>query len=219
MIIGRCLNRVRTSIDTIVSKHIIREDKAFLACFGDRRLRNRKTLTMREMHNVYKLVEQSGKLRGDLAEVGVYRGGSARIICEFKGQRNLHLFDTFAGMPMVDKRVDRHRQGDFADTSIEAVQAFLSGFQNVYYHKGCFPETANAVLNCTFSMVHIDVDIYKSTLDCLRFFYPRMTRGGFILSHDYRTLLGVRKAFADFFADKPEQILELWDTQCLVAKT
>jgi len=35
------------------------------------------------------------RLGGDLAEAGVFMGGSARLICEVKGPAPLHLFDVF----------------------------------------------------------------------------------------------------------------------------
>ena len=35
---------------------------------------------------------------GEMAEVGVYRGGTAKLICEAKGSVPLHLFDTFQGL-------------------------------------------------------------------------------------------------------------------------
>src|SRR4051812_43432638 len=51
-----------------------------------------------------------GRLPGDFAEVGVYQGASARILCEIKGDRQLHLFDTFEGLPAAtapDRKVHR----------------------------------------------------------------------------------------------------------------
>ena len=39
---------------------------------------------------------------------------------------------------------------------------------------------------------------------CLEFFYSRMSPGGIILSHDYMTAPGVKKAFDDFFEDRAE---------------
>ena len=45
-----------------------------------------------------------------------------------------------------------------------------------------------------------------------------MQKGGIILSHDYSHLEGVRKAFDEFFKNKPEKILELPMTQCMVIK-
>ena len=60
--------------------------------------------------------------------------------------------------------------------------------------------------------------LYEGTLDCLRFFYPRMVAGGVIISHDYSILTGVKRAFDEFFADKPEGVVELPTTQCMVVK-
>ena len=39
------------------------------------------------------------KVRGAFAEVGVYKGETARIIHEMDPSRSLHLFDTFEGLP------------------------------------------------------------------------------------------------------------------------
>jgi len=70
-----------------------------------------------------------------------------------------------------------------------------------------------------FAFVHLDVDLYQSTQDCLEWFYPRMSRGGVIVSHDYLSATqGVKRVFDEFFADKPEPILELSGSQCLVIK-
>ena len=48
---------------------------------------------------LYQLARRAQALKGDAAEVGVYRGGTARLLGRvFHGDRTLHLFDTFAGM-------------------------------------------------------------------------------------------------------------------------
>jgi hypothetical protein len=39
-----------------------------------------------------------------------------------------------------------------------------------------------------------------------------------MLSHDYSVLSGVKQAFTEFLADKPEDLIELPSTQCLVIK-
>jgi len=61
------------------------------------------------------------------------------------------------------------------------------------------------------------VDLYKSTIDCLGFFYPRMIQGGIILTHDYHTD-GVQTAFKEFFDGKKIPIIELTGSQCMVIK-
>jgi hypothetical protein len=45
-----------------------------------------------------------------------------------------------------------------------------------------------------------------------------MTPGGVILSHDYSILAGVKQAFEEFLADKPERPIELPSTQCMLIK-
>ena len=40
-----------------------------------------------EAYNIYMAVRQTQKVPGDIAEVGVYKGGSAKIICSAKGDR------------------------------------------------------------------------------------------------------------------------------------
>ena len=65
--------------------------------------------------------------------------------------------------------------------------------------------------------MHLDVDLYESTLNCLKFFYPRLIKGGVLISHDYQSSEGVRKAFKDYFdADKP--IFQINERQCMVIK-
>lgn len=176
-----------------------------------------------EAYTVYSIARSQSRLEGDMAEVGVYQGGSAKIICEAKDQKTLHLFDTFAGLPEVSEK-DTHfgvkywKDGEFSNTSEEAVQDYLSKYKNVYLHKGKFPETAELVRNTKFSFVHLDVDLYRSTLDCLEFFYPRLIRGGIILTHDYHTD-GVQSAFKEYFQNKPIPMIELTGSQCLVVNT
>ena len=94
----------------------------------------------------------------------------------------------------------------------------MQQYKNVFFHKGLFPTTAESIKNNKFSFVHIDVDTYKSTLNCLNTFYLQMSRGGIIISHDYSSVLGVKKAFDDFFQDKLEPVIELPGTQCLIVK-
>lgn len=154
---------------------------------------------------------------GDMAEVGVYQGGSARLICEVKGDKPLHLFDTFAGLPKVNNELDKpYCEGQYS-APLEKVKQHLAKYENTYFYKGFFPATAKSIEDKQFSFVHVDVDIYESTLNCLKFFYPRMLRGGVIITHDYLDE-GIRKAFEEFFQDKPESIIGVSACQCLVVK-
>jgi hypothetical protein len=185
------------------------------------RRQRRWLLTSNEAFLIHSIVVAQSRRPGAMAEVGVFEGGSARMMCEAKGDVRLHLFDTFEGLPeatAVDATCHRNKAKLYA-CSLESVHAYLAGYPNVFFHKGLFPGSAAGLAEDeTFSFAHIDVDLYESTLECLKFFYPRMIPGGIILSHDYSILAGVRKAFAEFLADKPEGLIELPSTQCMVIK-
>ncbi len=148
-------------------------------------------------------------LEGDVAELGVYRGGTARLLARLAPHRNVHLFDTFEGLPDVRPEVDRHAAGDFADTSLERVQAFLADCPNVRFHPGLFPGTAAAVRDVPFSLVHVDVDIVSSVEAALAFFYPRLVPGGVMVFDDYdwKMTPGVRLALEAFLEGREERLL------------
>jgi O-methyltransferase len=184
---------------------------------------DRGVQALTERYSLYSLAKATSRLPGALAEAGVYRGGSAKILCTVKGASPFYLFDTFEGMPGVNATTDGgFSQGDFADTRYEDVVAYLSPFPNVHFYKGFFPDSAigKEPEKQTYRFVHLDLDIYESTHKALDFFYPRMVSGGVIVSHDYSNLTvpGVRKAVDDFFKDKKEIVIPLWGSQCMAVK-
>lgn len=194
----------RSKVIDLINK--IREEKEIL-------LRNN------EAYQVFMAVKRTKKVNGDIAEVGTYKGGAAKLICEAKGNKLLHLFDTFEGLPDLCDIDDPNQfcKGDFL-ASLEDVRNYLKKYQSVHFYKGLFPTTAEPVKNKTFSFVHLDVDLYEATLESIKFFYPKMNKGGIIISHDYISSPGVRKAFDEFFKDKPEPIIEMSSSQCLIVK-
>jgi O-methyltransferase len=183
----------------------VRKEDVFLCCRPS------------EMYAVYSLAGAQQALEGDYAEVGVYKGATARLICQAKGEKALHLFDTFEGLPELSDEDIRFAPGMFA-SRIEQVQSRLDGFNKVFFYKGLFPTTAEAIRDKRFAFVHLDVDIYQSTKDALEFFYPRMVRGGIIISHDFPSAAGVQKAFAEFLSHKPEKIIGLPLSQGMIVK-
>lgn len=184
------------------------------------RIRDHTLVPPERCFALYQVARSLRAAPGDMAEVGVYKGGTARLLAETLGDKTLHLFDTFEGMPDVDPAIDRHHRGDFADTSLEAVEAFLAGHGRVRTHVGFFPETAGPVENERFCLVYVDVDIHRSVRDCLDFFYPRMVAGGAMVFDDYESdkCPGVRKAIDEFLADKPEHQIVTARYQCAIFK-
>lgn len=174
-------------------------------------------LLQEEAYQLLSCVRATANTPGDIAEVGVYRGGSARLMCAARGNRTLYLFDTFEGLPNTDQLDSRFGAGQYA-ASFECVQRYLSNFPDVHIYKGMFPSTSAPVADKRFSFVHLDVDLYQPTHDALNFFYSRVNRGGMFLIHDYLWAEGVRKAVLDFFTNRPEPVLELAGAYCGIVK-
>jgi O-methyltransferase len=176
-----------------------------------------------ERYNLWALARSAQTRPGAFAEVGVYRGGSAQILCAAKGAAVLHLFDTFCGMPEVNPVTDGvFRTGDFGDATLEFVRTRLAAYEGVVLHPGIFPVSAAALAQekPVFQFVHLDVDLYQSTLAGLNFFYPLLAEGGLLVSHDYNHTRapGVKRAFDEFLRDKPESVIPMWETQGLLIK-
>ena len=176
-----------------------------------------QTVGVDEAYLLRNAVLATSRVPGVIAEVGVFRGGTARVICEAKNDKVLHLFDTFEGLPAPGPQDRWFEAGQYA-CSLEAVQAYLAEYSDVHFHQGYFPGTAGPISDCSFSFVHLDVDLYESTIEALRFFYPRMSRGAMLISHDYVEFEAVHAAFTDYFGDTLQPVLELTGNQCLVVK-
>jgi O-methyltransferase len=142
-------------------------------------------------HQLYTLLMHALALPGDVWECGVYRGGTARLLAEILGDRDpthrkqLHLFDTFAGMPETDAARDVHRAGDFEDTSVGAVQRAVGHAEFVVLHPGVIPATFRGLEDARIAFAHVDVDLYDAVLACCDFIYPRLAASGVLVFDDY----------------------------------
>ena len=184
-------------------KEIIYEDKPFL-------------LKPSELFLIHSFAKSQATVDGIYVEVGVFKGATAKAICEAKGGKYLYLFDTFDGLPPIGK-VDSKFKTKMFRSNYQRVEEKLAKYKNVHMHKGMFPETGSVIKDKKIAFVHLDVDIYKSTKDCLEFFYDKMSKNGIVLSHDYHAQ-GVKKAFDEFFQNKPEEVITLPMSQCMVTK-
>lgn len=149
-----------------------------------------------------------GGVEGDIAELGVYRGDTARVLNGLFPERTLYLFDTFTSFSAADIETEGRITGarviknEFSDTSPELVLKKLSHPERAVIRQGWFPDTAEGV-EASFAFVSLDADLYAPTLAGLRWFYQRMSKGGMILLHDYNNprFPGVKQAVRDFEAE------------------
>lgn len=150
---------------------------------------------------------------GSFAEVGVYKGYTAKILHMLSPTRKFYLFDTFSGFAEKDFEMEKKKKSSsesFADTSLESVKRYIAPNENVVFCKGYFPATASFVpKEEKFALVHLDADLYNPIYEGLKFFYPKMSPNGLIIVHDYLSGAwpGVKEAVDTFLVDKPESIV------------
>jgi hypothetical protein len=185
-------------------------------------------------YHLYHIALAASAIPGDTVECGCFRGaGSYMIMKATQGgratsaERSHHIFDSFEGLSEPDAQDARPEKGlahwRKHDLSAQehVVRSNLNGLGRLECHRGWIPERFGEVADCRFALVHIDVDLYRPTLDSLAFFYPRMSPGGFIVCDDYGSALcpGAKRAFDEFMASKPEAIIRFTSGQCLIVRS
>ena len=170
------------------------------------------------------LMRHALALPGDFAEFGVFRGGTALLAAEIlrdaHDARALHLFDSFAGMPVTSDG-EPFSQGDFGQTSEAAVRALVAPTgANAQFHAGFIPDTFQGVDIPRLAFAHVDVDLYQSVLDSIEFVYPRLVPGGILVFDDYGfpSCTRAREATDQAFAGRREKPIYLPTGQAFVIK-
>lgn len=163
------------------------------------------------------IVQDLKCIEGAFAEVGVYKGYTAKIFHSLDPERKLYLFDTFEGFEKADfgsEKIKKNSSDNFDDTSLTSVKEYVGAENNVIYCKGYFPDTTNMISKEEkFALVHLDADLYNPIKAGLEYFYPRMQHHGVIVIHDYSSGAwpGVTTAVDEFLKDKHEGIVKIPD--------
>jgi O-methyltransferase len=196
---------------------------------AERVIRDRRTyLNVDRLYTLWQAVESLPPTARAVAEIGVYRGGSAWFVADALRRRGrempFYVCDTFQGHVEVDEDLDGlHRPGvQFTRVKAEKVAKYLRGFPFVRVEVGDIRETAPTfAAEHAFGLVHLDVDVYPITRFCLEFFGPRIVPGGVIVADDYGTTTceGVKKAVDEFGAANPGfRLFHLLTGQAVVTK-
>lgn len=140
-------------------------------------------------------------LEGDVAECGVYKGGSARLLATIFPNKKIFLFDSFEGMIENDILDKGHKKGDFKDTSLEQVKSYLSDKPNCAFFPGWIPSSASFLNEEKFCFVHLDLDLYQSTKASIEIFWPKIVSGGVMVFDDWEweNCPGVTQSITEYF--------------------
>lgn len=161
-------------------------EEGFIKYFND----EIKDFTLKDIYRCYELnqlANQMMSLKGSVIEIGVWRGGSAKILEKNLGEGNkLYLCDTFNGVVKAGIKDKTYKGGEHSDTSFEEVSKIFNHNSSVKILQGIFPEqTAHLIDDEPFKLCHIDVDVYESAKDIFEWIYPKLIIGGVVVFDDY----------------------------------
>jgi len=146
---------------------------------------------------------------GDFAQFGVFKGSTARIIESLMtGDRKLHLFDSFEGLPEDWSR--KQKAGAFKLSEAE-IPVFRS--ERVVLHKGWFSETVPewaAQATAPLAFVHLDADLYSSTVDALFNIDRLILKDTILLFDEYGRTDHEHRALLDWSAKFDRKFEYLW---------
>jgi O-methyltransferase len=193
------------------------------------RIQRVKARTMTTPEKLYGLIQATRHISahdipGGVVECGVWRGGSMQAVAYTlleagDTDRDLHLFDTFEGMPENPSDVDRRTFGGrqaaaellavsdrsakiWAYAPFEDVRAAMdeTGYpaERIHYHRGMVEETVPREAPERIAILRLDTDWYESTRHELEHLYDRLSAGGVLIIDDYGGWAGSRKATDEF---------------------
>lgn len=143
-------------------------------------------------YELWQLVNETAKLDGALIEVGVWKGGSGALIAKrakLSGIKDkVYLCDTFTGVVKAGEKDSTYEGGEHANTSKEIVEELSNKLKlnNTRILVGMFPEeTSKLVSDNKFRFCHIDVDVYQSSKDIVKWLWPKLVIGGIVVFDDY----------------------------------
>jgi O-methyltransferase len=143
------------------------------------------------------------KIKGCIAELGVYKGDFAKKMNIHFPDKKLYLFDTFNGFDKRDVEIENRfnsnaKENDFTNNNIELVLKKMKYPKNCIIKEGWFPETAKNI-DERFAFISIDADLFEPIYQGLLYFYERLEKGGYIFVHDYNgKLYGAKEAVQRF---------------------
>jgi len=187
-----------------------------------------KPYTMTSVERVVALCQsiaylENRRIPGAIVECGVWKGGSVMaaalaLLALESTQRQLYLYDTFAGMTEpANVDVDWHGRPAHAlmrQRTPEAEQMRAScplhevketlmqtryPWEKLIFVPGPVEQTIPDQLPERIALLRLDTDWYESTYHELTHLYPRLAEGGVLIVDDYGHWQGARKAVDDYF--------------------
>jgi hypothetical protein len=169
---------------------------------------------------IARLVEDSLGVPGHIAEVGSWRGANllfmAKLLRLFDPHcsKEVHAFEGFEGLqefasadgPAVESKGQYKGRLDELTDLIDLYELN----DDVVIHQGLVEDTLPKLLDemqeLSFSLIYLDVDLYKPTLAALELFHERLSVGGLFVLDEWNVARfpGETVAVREFLAARPD---------------
>lgn len=194
--------------------------------------------TMTSPERLFALIEAvryvvKNNIPGSFVECGVWKGGSMMAIAETLSQlkvtdRQLYLYDTFAGMPppteedktyseqtaesLLKKEADvKEESVVWAYSNLSEVKANIGQITypsaNIHFIEGDVLQTIPANDPGQIALLRLDTDWYESTRHEMIHFYPQLVSSGVLIIDDYGFWKGSRKAVDEYLENNRINLL------------
>ena len=195
-------------------------------------IREVKPFTMTSPERIYGLINAvryviNNKIPGDLVECGVWKGGSMMTVAKTlltlnSTDRELHLFDTFAGMTAPsakdgtsfasatpDEMFVQSKNPDgtsqWCYSSLEETRRNVLSVRypegKIHFIKGPVEETIPEHAPAKIALLRLDTDFYESSKHELIHLFPRLVSGGVLILDDYGHWEGQRTAVDEYLGE------------------
>jgi hypothetical protein len=212
------------------SKSFEYENNFYLSCDNTR---------LSKILSHYELFKMIKNLPGAIVECGVFKGAS---FVRFAGFRDLfgnsfsHKiigFDTFGKFPETNFEEDKKYRDDYINEAGEqsiSKDQLLEVLKNKSIDKNIdliegniittVPEYLEKNPHLKISLLNLDTDVYEPAVVILKYFWPRIVKGGVLILDDYGTFPGETNAVDEYFKDKNVKILKFpfTMTPCYIIK-
>ena len=155
---------------------------------------------------------------GDVVELGCYVGTTSlflqRMILQYKAQKQLHVYDSFEGLPPktthdASPAGEQFKAGELhAQKSVFIRHFKQAGLPLPTIHKGWFSDLTIDDTPELISFAFLDGDFYKSIKDSLHVVWPKLAPGAIVVVDDYQAeaLPGAQRAVDEWLKTHPAHL-------------
>lgn len=174
-----------------------------------------------EGYFIVEALSQCRQVKGDVCEFGVAQGATSALIANeiADGNKTLHLFDSFEGLPKPTER-DQLKDDIFGLGNIEAYAGKMAcptesviarlrslSFDRYVIHKGFIEHLIHTEKNLPSQVcfAYVDFDFYEPIKTALSMLHTMMSQGGMIIVDDYNFFSTGAKTAVDEFVSSSDQ--------------